>query len=55
MYNMNMSVDLVIDIAMDRLMSDLCLKYYLETDENEREKIYEEQIIPLYKIINKIQ
>lgn len=52
---MNMSVDLAIEIAMDRLMSDLCLKYYLETDENERQKIYEEQIIPLYKIINKIQ
>lgn len=51
----NMDTDLVIDIAMDRLMSDLCLKYYLELDENERQKIYEEQIIPLYKIINKIQ
>lgn len=54
MYKMNMSVDLAIDIAMDRLMSDLCLKYYLETDEVKQRIIYENEIIPLYKKINGI-
>jgi hypothetical protein len=28
-----MEIQLIIDIAMDKLMSDLCLKYYLETDD----------------------
>lgn len=51
---MNMSVDLAIDIAMDRLMSDLCLKYYLETDEKVKQEIFENEIIPLYKKINGI-
>jgi hypothetical protein len=51
---MKMNVELVIDIAMDRLMSDLCLKYYLETDEKVKQEIYENEIIPLYKKINGI-
>jgi hypothetical protein len=51
---MKMNVELVIEIAMDRLMSDLCLKYYLETDEKVKQEIYENEIIPLYKKINGI-
>lgn len=49
-----MSIDLAIDIAMDRLMSDLCLKYYLEINEKVKQEIYENEIIPLYKKINNI-
>jgi hypothetical protein len=52
---MKMNVELVIEIAMDRLMSELCLKYYLETDDNVKQKIYNDEIIPLYKKINKIE
>jgi hypothetical protein len=47
-----MDISLVTDIAMDRLMSDLCLKYYLETDEQIKKQIYDNEIMPLY---NKIQ
>jgi len=50
-----MDIQLAIDIAMDRLMSDLCLKYYLETDEKLKQKIYDDEIIPLYKKINGIE
>lgn len=50
-----MNVELVIEIALDRLMSELCLKYYLETDENMKQKIYDDEIIPLYKKINAIE
>jgi hypothetical protein len=50
-----MDIQLVIDIAMDRLMSDLCFKWYLETDDNVKQKIYNDEIIPLYKKINKIE
>lgn len=50
-----MNIELVFDIAMDRLMSDLCLKYYLEQDEEKKNKIYIEEIIPLYKKINKYE
>lgn len=52
---MKMNVELVIEIAMDRLMSDLCLKYYLEQDEKVKQDIYENEIIPLYKKINNIE
>lgn len=51
---MNMNVELAIEIAMDRLMSDLCLKYYLEQDEKVKQEIYDNEIIPLYKKINGI-
>lgn len=54
MYKMNMSIELAIEIAMDRLMSDLCLKYYLETNEKVKQDIYENEIVPLYKKINNI-
>lgn len=49
-----MNVELVIDIAFDRLMSDLCLKYYLEPLSEVKIYIYENEIMPLYKKINKI-
>ena len=49
-----MDIQLVIDIAMDRLMSELCLKYYLEQDEKVKQEIYDNEIIPLYKKINGI-
>jgi hypothetical protein len=52
---MKMNVELVIEIALDRLMSKLCLKYYLEQDENVKQKIYDDEIIPLYKKINGIE
>lgn len=51
---MKMNIELAIEIAMDRLMSDLCLKYYLETDEKVKQQIYDNEIIPLYKKINGI-
>tara|TARA_R110000868_G_C10485624_1_gene729696 strand:- start:67 stop:231 length:165 start_codon:yes stop_codon:yes gene_type:complete len=54
MYKMNMSIELAIEIAMDRLMSDLCLKYYLETNEKVKQDIYDNEIVPLYKKINNI-
>jgi hypothetical protein len=50
-----MNIQLIIDIAMDRLMSDLCLKYYLEPDVLIKRQIYKNEIIPLYKKINNIQ
>lgn len=52
---MKMNVELVIEIAMDRLMSELCLKYYLEQDEKVKQEIYDDEIIPLYKKINGIE
>ncbi len=50
-----MDIELIIDIAMDKLMSDLCLKYYLEPSEERRKQIYDDEIMPLYKKINKIE
>lgn len=49
-----MDIDLIIEIAMDRLMSELCLKYYLEPHPEVKIYIYENEIMPLYKKINKI-
>jgi len=48
-----MEIKKIIEIAEDRMMSDLCLKWFLEKDEDIKKRIYEEEIIPLYKIINK--
>lgn len=50
-----MEVQTIIEIAEDRMMSDLCLKWYLEIDEEKKKAIYDNEIIPLYKQINKIQ
>jgi hypothetical protein len=49
-----MDVDLIIEIAMERLMSELCLKYYLEPQAEMKVYIYENEILPLHKKINKI-
>ena len=46
---------LIIEIAIDRLMSDLCLKWYLEKDEEKKCEIYNNEILPLYKKINNIE
>tara|TARA_R110002126_G_scaffold242117_2_gene385389 strand:+ start:1766 stop:1930 length:165 start_codon:yes stop_codon:yes gene_type:complete len=50
-----LDTELVTDIAQDRLMSDLCLKWYLEQNEEIKKKIYIEEILTLYKKINKIE
>jgi len=47
-----MKIKTVIEIAEDRMMSDLCLKWYLETDDEIKKKIYDEEILPLYNKIN---
>lgn len=54
-----MRIQNIKEIAEDRLMSDLCLKWYLldikethlESDEKEKQEVYE-QIIQLYNKIN---
>ena len=54
-----MKIETIIEIAEDRLISDLCLKWYLldcketplETDEELKKQIYDE-IIKLYNKIN---
>ncbi len=50
-----MKVQTIIEIAEDRLMSELCLKWYLETDEEKKKVIYDDEIMPLYKQINKLE
>lgn len=50
-----MDIDIIIEIALENLMSDLCLKYYLETDDVKKKIIYDNEILPLYKKINKIE
>jgi hypothetical protein len=50
-----MKLPTIVEIAEDRLMSDLCLKWYLEEDEEIKKEIYNNEIIPLYKKINKIE
>jgi hypothetical protein len=47
-----MDIELISDIAKDRLMSNLCLKWYLEEDEEKKKLIYEEEILPLYNKLN---
>lgn len=46
-----MDIKTIIEIAEDRLMSDLCYKWYIETNENIKTLIYGE-IIRLYNRIN---
>lgn len=50
-----MEVQTIIEIAEDRMMSELCLKWYLEPDEEKKKRIYDNEIMPLYKKINNIQ
>ena len=49
-----MKIQNIIEIAEDRMMSELCLKWFLETDDEKKKQIYDEEIMPLYKKINKI-
>jgi hypothetical protein len=49
-----MDVDSIVGIALEKQMSDLCLKYYLEPHPEIKNYIYENEILPLYKKINKI-
>jgi len=46
-----MKLRTIIEIAEDRLLSDLCLKWYLEIDDEIKKQIYDEIMI-LYKKIN---
>lgn len=48
-----MDIKTIIEIAEDRLMSDLCIKWLLEPDETKKKEIYN-QIIELYKKINSL-
>ena len=49
-----MKYELIIEIALERMMGNLCVKWYLEEDEERKKQIYDEEIIPLYKKINKL-
>ena len=49
-----MDFDSINEIALERLISELCLKYYLEPHPEIKNYIYENEILPLYKKINKI-
>jgi hypothetical protein len=49
-----MEIESIIEIAMERLLSELCLKYYLEPHPEIKNYIYQNEILPLYKKINKI-
>ena len=46
-----MKISNIIEIAEDRMISDLCLEYYNETDETKKEEIFN-KIQDLYKKIN---
>lgn len=50
-----MDVDSIVEIALENQLSDLCLKYYLEPHPQIKNHIYENEILPLYKKINKIE
>ena len=50
-----MDIDLITEIAIERLLSNLCVKWYLETDEEKKKVIYENELLPFYKQINKIE
>ena len=41
-----MDIELITDIAKDRIISDLCIKWYLEIDDEKKKIIFDEiQII----------
>jgi len=50
-----MEHELITDIALDRIMSMLCLKWYLEEDEERKKQIYDNEIMPFYNKMNKIE
>ncbi len=48
-----MDTKTIMEIAEDHIISDLCLKWYLEKDEENKRNIYENEIIPFYEEIKK--
>ncbi len=46
-----MDIKNIIEIAEDKIIADLCVKYYYETDEVKKKEIYDE-IQLMYKKIN---
>ena len=48
-----MDTKTIMEIAEDRIFSDLCLKWYLSKDEENKRNIYENEIIPFYEEISK--
>lgn len=49
-----MDIELITEIAVERILSNLCVKWYLEENEEIKKQIYNEEIIPFYKKINKV-
>ena len=49
-----MKINNIVEVAEDALMSNLCLEWYNETDENKKQEIFD-KIQELYKKINKIE
>jgi len=49
-----MDTDLITNIAINQLMSELCLKWHLEPNEIKKQEIYGNEILPLYKKINNL-
>jgi len=46
-----MKISNIIEIAEDRMISDLCLQWFNETDEKKKQEIHK-LILELYKKIN---
>lgn len=46
-----LSLQTIIEIAEDKIMADLCIKYYYENNEEKKQEIYNE-IQEFYKKIN---
>ena len=47
-----MKHELIIEIALEKILGDLCVKWYLEQNEEIKQEIYDNEIIPLYKKVN---
>ena len=47
-----MRLETIIEIAEDKIIADLCVKYYYETDEERKKQLFDE-IQEWYKKINK--
>lgn len=46
-----MRLETILEIAEDKIIADLCVKYYYEIDENKKKIIFDE-IQEMYKKIN---
>lgn len=46
-----MRLETIIEIAEDKIIADLCVKYYYETDEERKKQLFDE-IQEWYKKIN---